>query len=234
MTMTNTFSEICAVQLPEQTQSYTPVPNGRLVKTLRSMLDDAGIEITTERFELGHQDQQMFGVMQIRPSGVAENKTTTRALGFRNSYDKSLPVGFVTGTNVIVCSNLMFQGEIKLLRKHTTNVFGDLERLIAEAIGSVEQNYQTIEEDIERLRATEVDRLLAAELCGEMFMVEGIINTTQLNIIKRHWDAQKRDVQTGWDLMNHCTEAMKACVPYWRMRRQLELSQFFDKRLLAK
>lgn len=232
--MKNTFDEICAVALPEETATYMPVSNERLVKSLREMLDGAGIEILTERYELGHHDQQMFGVMTVRPSGVTAGNVTTRALGFRNSYDKSMPVGFVTGTNVIVCSNLMFEGEIKLLRKHTTNVHSDLERLIGEAVGSIEQNYGKIEDQIERLRATEVDRLLAAELCGEMFMVEEIINLRQLSVIKQHWDSMNQDVQTGFDLMNHCTEAMKKAVPYWRMRKQLELSNFFNKRLLGK
>ena len=43
-------------------------------------------------------------------------------LGWRNSIDKKLAVGFTTGSTVIVCSNLVFSGEWIEFHKHTSKL----------------------------------------------------------------------------------------------------------------
>lgn len=231
--MKNTFDQICKIELPEETATYTPVSNKELVEMLHGRIADSGLKVTAERYELGREGSQMFGVMEIgQPKSSIKHKESTRLLGFRNSYDKSMPIGFVAGANIIVCSNLMFEGEIKLLRKHTNRVHNDLIPLAEQAIVSIEEHYAGIVEQVEKLKQVKVNRLLAAEIVGEMFMAEEIISSTQINIIKRFWDDQKQDDQTGWDFMNHCTEAMKVIVPHFRMQKQLALNDYINGRLL--
>lgn len=227
-----TLREIGAVTLPEETQSYKPVPHLQLIKSVKDVIKDQGFEVTEQRYELGRNGQHLFGNLVIAPpKGALLHEETTRLFGFRNSYDKSMPAGFVAGANVIVCSNLMFEGDIKLVRRHTTNVWDDIPEMALKAVKTIEEQYAVIVEQIEKLKQVRVDKLLAAEIVGEMFMHEEIITSSQLILIKKHWDLLEKDVQTGWEFMNHCTEAMKVSRPFNRMNDQLKLNQFVNARL---
>ncbi len=53
----------------------------------------------------------------------------------RNSHDKTFPAGIVAGTQVPVCDNLSFAGEISLARKHTSNILAPKERLRSILLG---------------------------------------------------------------------------------------------------
>jgi len=41
------------------------------------------------------------------------------AFGFRNSTNKSMAIGMAAGTNIFVCSNMIFSGDYIAFRKHT-------------------------------------------------------------------------------------------------------------------
>ena len=47
-----------------------------------------------------------------------------------NSYDKSSRLAYASGTQVFVCANGMISGDIKQLRKHTKNVFQDIDGML--------------------------------------------------------------------------------------------------------
>jgi len=84
-----------------------------------------GWNIVSEEYGLGSGDSKMFGVLRFSPNGRAD---FTRALGIRNSHDKSLAVGLTAGISVLVCSNLSFGGEEVVHRKHTSKI--EIESLI--------------------------------------------------------------------------------------------------------
>jgi len=60
----------------------------------------------------------MFGVITFRKINSTSEENIKVAIGIRNSYDKSMSSGLVVGSTVIVCDNLMFVGDIKVMREH--------------------------------------------------------------------------------------------------------------------
>ena len=44
------------------------------------------------------------------------------AIGFRNSYDRSMSIGIAAGTRVFICDNLALSGEYISMRKHTSGL----------------------------------------------------------------------------------------------------------------
>ena len=125
-----TENEIILAPIPTETNSYKPVPNEVLINEVQEQLYKANMRIVNKRYNANANLTQMFATYEIE----ANDSEQRLMVGFRNSYDKSLAVGLVAGSSVIVCSNLMFKGDIKILRKHTTNVFRDLDGLINNTI----------------------------------------------------------------------------------------------------
>ena len=83
-----------------------------------------GFEIKNNSYCLNGNSKQMFGVLTLNnPNMVAPNIGAGHGLdfciGYRNSLDKSLPMDITTGSQVMVCSNLMMTGDVRMIRKHT-------------------------------------------------------------------------------------------------------------------
>jgi hypothetical protein len=61
-------------------------------------------------------ESMMFGVWEILNERCPERSFS---IGFRNSINKTLGVGLVSGNKVTVCDNLLFSGEFIQFRRHT-------------------------------------------------------------------------------------------------------------------
>src|SRR4051812_22884309 len=65
---------------------------------------------------LSRGDARLFATVDL---GSPLATGVTLAVGIRNSFDKSLPLGFVAGNRVFVCDNLAFRSDLSVKRKHT-------------------------------------------------------------------------------------------------------------------
>ena len=215
--------DIINAALPAKTHSYTPVSNRQLLETIEEKLYKHNLPIINERFNGNGNMNQMFGVYTI---GMGNGEQQMN-IGFRNSYDKSLAVGLVAGATVIVCSNLMFKGDIKMLRKHTNGVFNDLSDMIEKVIGTTEIEFEEIQDDTQHMKSLPMSRQFMAETAGRMFINDSIINATQMGIIKREINfSDKFRELSKWDFYNHCTEAMKVSHPSEVMQSHIKLHNY--------
>jgi hypothetical protein len=89
-----------------------------VIDTVAATLTDAGYEIRNQRFALARSDARMFATFDL---GTSLAQGVALAIGVRNSFDKSFPLGFAAGSRVFVCSNLAFRSELIVSRKHTVN-----------------------------------------------------------------------------------------------------------------
>lgn len=223
-----TYKDVIDVKVPEPTTSYVPVTNKDLIYAVREYLKYYGYEVNKEHYELGAKKQQMFGVFSIKDPDTE----LQRCIGFRNSYNKTLPVGLVSGAMVIVCSNLMFEGEILRLRKHTVNVYEDLPNLVNDAVTYIDRTFKSIRKDINRLKEVEVDPLKTTELVADMFLMEDMITLHQLSQFKKNWIDMGKGIQSAWDITNHLTDALKKSHPSERMERQLNVHEYIREKFL--
>jgi len=115
-------SEVLAIPSPEFTESWHPVSHGQVIQTLDNVLEDLGIPVINEHYTVINLGKRLFGSYTL---DVANNGMRYE-LGFRNAIDKSMALGFVAGTNVMVCSNMCFSGEFIEVRKHTSGLTDDV------------------------------------------------------------------------------------------------------------
>jgi hypothetical protein len=127
--------EVMAVPAPRATYSYSPLAHRDLIHGLEEAVDRQGLTIYNREYSLARDGRALFGVWDVTPNGQNES---VGSLGFRNSGDKSLAVGLVAGTRVIVCSNLQFSGEYLEFHKHTSGLSSQrLAEMYARAVATI-------------------------------------------------------------------------------------------------
>ncbi len=95
-----TLAELDLIPMPEVTETYQPVSHYLLAKKALTITQDLlkGYVLSNESFGLAREGAQMFGVLQFRGT----NTEMGLSVGFRNSYDHFMVVGFASGASVFV------------------------------------------------------------------------------------------------------------------------------------
>src|SRR5579872_6896955 len=132
------FEAVEAVQTPERTDSWVPIPHNTLIRQVTDTLASNGMSVVTEAHALARDGQRYFGLFQVANANIALRNNDGDygiVVGIRNSHDKSYPAGLVLGSQVFVCDNLSFSGEVKLSHKHTSRIVQNLPGLVNKAVG---------------------------------------------------------------------------------------------------
>ena len=75
------------------------------------------------------------------------------AMGFRNSIDKSMPLGICAGVTVFVCDNLALSGDFIKFRKHTSGLTDEsLQAISMDAVGQVIEKMEIYRTSINDLK----------------------------------------------------------------------------------
>ncbi|MDD3119126.1 MAG: DUF932 domain-containing protein [Victivallales bacterium] len=145
-----TLNELSYITTPEATSSWRPVSHYAAANKVVAEARRRGYRIADEQWGVNAVGTKMFGVIRCFPDGHPEY---SRAIGVRNSHDKSLALGIVAGARIIVCDNLCFGGEVKLARKHTANI--DAEWFISYSFDVLQTSgFAQLEQGIDRLKNT--------------------------------------------------------------------------------
>ncbi len=217
------MEDLAAIPLPKETHSYKPVSHNALASMLGAIASDLlpEFELVNTQFGLARDGQQMFGVHTLKNGHSAMGLS----IGFRNSYNKSLSVGIVTGSSVFVCDNLCLQGEVTVLKKHTLNVVASIEALALSAIYKSRSAFNQIKHDAEIMKGIPLTDEDAYRTIGLLYG-NGILTPRQIPIVKNEWlnpshsDFADRNV---WSFYNACTESLKNSPPQSIMERHLAL-----------
>ncbi len=156
-----TRAQVEAIPTPAATESYQPVSYKDFLELLEDVFNQHGMFIDSERYGLSNEGNQLFGVWTLMDEDgnpiMASDGKTQMAVGFRTSHDKTLPCGIVTGGNVFVCDNMMFNGaDDQVVRKHTKNVLRDLQAKIEMAASNARPSFARITAEVEALRNVEL------------------------------------------------------------------------------
>ena len=224
--------ELFAVPVPRATASYSPVPHKELVTQIYSTLKSHGLNVTRENYRANSKGTQVVGTFDLQQVGDTDD--IGYRLTFRNSYDKSMSVGFFAGAVVKVCSNglmVPMKGAQVFVRKHTGAVLQEVKQRITSSISSLAPVMQRTLEHSQAMKHITVDTTAAAELCGRLFIEEELINSTQLNIIKREIENPSYSAFTDinlWSFYNHVTHALKESHPTTYVNQHLEFHKFVE------
>lgn len=133
-------SVVRSVPEPQFTNTWHPVSHGKVIDTMELAVKEAGMEVTKRRYSLQNAGMNMFGTWHI---GHQTNGSGWM-IGLRNSMNKAFAIGICAGTNVFVCSNMIFKGEFIEFRRHTRGV--DLEELRYLSISAVDGIIEHLQE----------------------------------------------------------------------------------------
>ncbi|MCL4304004.1 MAG: hypothetical protein KJ077_50435 [Anaerolineae bacterium] len=208
------FDELGLIPAPASTATWHPVPYQTLVTLAKEILGNTlpgEYELVDEGYILAQQGNQMFGALTYKSARL----NLPFACGLRGSYNKTLTESICLGGKVTVCSNLMFSGLVKVVRKNTRNVITRLQDLLYEAAREVTGHHEQLVQDISALHTARCSDDLAYQMLGLAWGRE-IISDRQLPVARQEWLEPSFDEfssRTKWSLYNAMTYAMKSTHP---------------------
>jgi len=216
------------VNTPVATPSWQPIPHLRLVEQVELALTASRLQIVNQAHCLSQDGLRYFGLMHIR-NGRNESDYAW-VLGLRNSHDKTFPAGIVAGTQVFVCDNLAFGGEVKFARKHTRFILRDLPFIAERAVARVSEKWQTQERRIAAYKDHAMDDRDAHDLVVRALDI-GVIGSRTVLPVLSQWRKPAHEAfapRTAWSFFNAFTETLKGDSLMLLPKRTEALHGLFD------
>lgn len=187
------FEEVLEVQTPQKTETWTPISHGFLIDQTKKKLDENGFDIVDENHNLARFGQRYFGLMQVQDRSAPENPDRATIVGLRNGHDKCFPAGIMAGNAPFVCSNLIFNNEIVIARRHTKNIMkeevaGNIFQKIANAIGQLRESWMGQEKRVEAYKGYDLSSTSEANDLIIRAFQNGSCSKTQIADIVGQWN----------------------------------------------
>ena len=212
---------LALVPTPNPTATWRPIPHEEFVSRVEWELPRYGLDIVNEAHALTHDGSRYFGLIQVAREGM-DHSDYSLVIGLRNSSDKSLPAGLVAGSQVFVCDNLAFSGEVQIARKHTPNILRDLPSLIGDALGRLLVMFRTQDERVERYQTTRLSDADAHDLTIKA-LDSGVVCASKIPELLKEWREpryQEFEPRTVWSYFNATTEVLKGALHLLPRRSQ--------------
>lgn len=211
------------IPMPEQTESYMPVSHYHLADKFLTISQDIlrDYALVGEAYGIARQGNQLFAVLKFQ----SEKAEMGLSIAFRNSYDRSMALGMAIGASVFVCDNLALSGEIVVMKKHTKNVWNELEETAIATIYKSQKNYEQIVFDANAMRSLPMGNNEAFRTMGLLFGND-IISPRQLTVLKDEWlNPAHREFEPRnlWSFYNAATESLKSSPPVTIMEKHIRL-----------
>ncbi len=203
-------ADLLDVPTPKPTLSWKPVPHHDVASLVVDEAEDRGFCVLSEEYGLNPAGTKLFGVLRFHPQGHPE---FGRALGIRNSHDKSLALGLTAGERIIVCDNLIFGGDVVIHRKHTSGI--ELENMIPRAFDNLLPQYDRLEMNIERLKNQTVSLNEARVTVVRAAEEDAIPSCDVLPVLDEFRNPRHEAFadRNKWSLLNAFTETAKKYSP---------------------
>jgi hypothetical protein len=224
-----TRDQLDLIPMPEPTESYVPVSHYHLADKFLTISQDIlrDYVLIGENYGIARQGNQLFAVLKFK----SEKSEMGLSIAFRNSYDRSMAIGMAIGATVFVCDNLALSGEIVVMKKHTKNVWTELEETAIATIYKSRKNYEQIVADAEAFQALPMENMEAFQLMGVLFG-NNIISPRQMTILKSEWlrpSFEEFLPRNLWSFYNAGTESLKSSPPNSIMEKHVRLHNIIQK-----
>lgn len=205
-----------AAPVPAATSTYSPVSHAQISEAIRRNLDANNLKLVRSRTytnKFGTRVVQFHDVEDDTDFG--SNNGLKMMLCDRNSYDKSMSVGFAAGASVWVCGNGCISGDIISFRKkHTGDVVAQLDQAIIQGISNMRSEFTRLNMEVDIMKDFDLTPRQKAEILGVMYFERNLVTPTQLSIVKRELSASQHFREdNAWSLYNNVTEALKKSSP---------------------
>jgi hypothetical protein len=227
--ITSVADQIKLVKTPEPTATHRPIPHSLLVDKTRTAFDNAGFEILEEEHALARGGQQYFGGFALTGENI-QSKDRRLVFGLRNSHDKTTASSACMGNSMMVCDNMCFSSDVKLARRHTSNILRDLDQMLSKAIERVVHSWVDMGQRIEAYKGRSLSNPSASDLTANLASLDVIPGRDVYNVIKEFRDPQHPEFRgkTLWNLYNSVTENLKGGDFSKLPKRTMTMQRIFD------
>ena len=221
-------AQLAEVELPETTRTYCPVGHDTLLDLVEDRMDAVGFHFGEQAHGLTKDGDRYFGLVQL--TNGASSDSHALVMGVRNSLDKKFPASLAFGSQVFVCDNLAFTGEITVARKHTTNIMRDLPNLITAAVSNTAAMRDNQDARFEAYKHANLTDLRAHNMIIELVR-SGALNTSRVKKVVDQWHEPNHDFgdKTVWRLFNAVTEALKGSPLHDMPSRTIDMQAVCDR-----
>lgn len=227
----SSIGEVMSVPVPKKTSTYMPVPHHEVIEYVENELVDMLPEFRLQKnvYGLSRCGQALFGMITFAEKG---DRYMGPSIAFRNSYDKSISLGFAFGSQVFICANGMLTGDILVAKKHTLNVWNSVRELVQNSVHRVKESYQDMQLEVENMRKHKMSDTQAYWTLGQL-RGEGVLASRIFENALKEWAdptySEHKD-GTALQLYNACTEGLKAEVsPRKAMEKRIALHKSFKQ-----
>lgn len=221
--------DLYRAKVPMATDSYSPVSHKDIIETLGEELDKRNMKVIKQKYNASADMNRVIGYYDIE---FDNDQEMGLRFGFRNSYDKSMSVAAISGTNIWICENGAIKSDgMQFMRKHTGSVVKELKDVIYRTAEQLESQFIEMRAAANKMKSIEIGKTQMAEMYGRMFMINEIITPTQLNIVKRELNKPTFDEfadDTLWSAYNHVTYALRESHPNTYFQQHINLHDFIE------
>ena len=222
--------QLAEVPTPSATDTHTPIPHALLADRTRNVIATAGLEITQEEHALARNGLRYFGGFALKGKGI-EGDDRQLVLGLRNAHDKSFAASVCIGNQMMVCENLCFSSDVKLARRHTTNILRDLPMVLSNAISRVVSHWADMGKRIESYKNTEVQSDRCADMVVDLVDAKAFPARDVYKAVQEFRNPRHDEFKGGslWTLYNGITEHLKGGDLTKLPQRTMTVQSVFDK-----
>lgn len=202
---------------PPMGSRHNPVPFGSFADKTVDAITAKGLQVKTEEFAVTKDGMRMFGLLEVsNPHEVVptEGKAWSLLVALRAAHDQRISRGLAIGSQVMVCSNLCFHGDLgNWHTKQTTNINDRLPSMLNDAMSGIEKANNSLQVDFDAFNNRSITRERGDALLLSIFRDDGL-SASQLGRAVDDWTecGEKQHTANGrnlWWLFNSATYALK-------------------------
>lgn len=192
---------------------HAPYPFHSFVSDTVGAIERAGFTIESEDYAVTKDEQRLFGLLNVCRSEIHEPKWNL-LVALRGAHDQSISRGLAIGSQVTICSNLCFHGDLGLWKsKQTTNIAYRIPDMVADAVAGLGNAGERLTVDFDQFNAGQISREEGDDILLQIFRSGGF-SSSQLGRAIADWDDCSVEEHTAngrniWWLFNSCTYALK-------------------------
>lgn len=206
---------------------YNPITHRQVIETIDEYLDKNNFRVTDKKYLAASAGQQVIGKVFINYPDAEMGFS----MFWKNSLDGHMSFGICAGANTFICSNGSVYGDIMAFkRRHVGKTNNDIISQIEMACSQMEESMAIQIRRKDQMKERDITKRTTAEICGRLFLEEGIITSTQLGIIKGQIENPSYNYKapgTAWELYSHATHAIKEAAPMQWHKAHKNLGDFF-------
>lgn len=224
------LEQLLTIPEPRKTRTYTPLNHYDFAVNVLTIASELlkGYRFDGDAYALSSDGKKMFGIITYRKIQQNPGEELKLAIGLRNSHDRSFSAGLTIGSTVLVCDNMVFSGDVTVMRRHQgEHMHQDLHDQIISAIYRSQHNVTQIGEDVQRMKQVPLSTQQKYEYIG-VLTGEGILSPSQSSAaFKELWEPSHSEFETDtlWAGYNCATEALKSSPVHQILQRHSGLHQ---------